>query len=79
MCVVVISRNKQTTGLGRLEKFTGKLIDELIVYYGRTVIRNCDSVALMKDAIWATLQHKSSNIEPHHENFPPESNSLCSW
>ncbi|EFN84716.1 hypothetical protein EAI_04907, partial [Harpegnathos saltator] len=49
----------------KLFKLTGKLMDELTVYYGFTIRQNCYSIIIMKDAIWATLHHKSStNEEP---------------
>ncbi|XP_071652404.1 uncharacterized protein [Temnothorax longispinosus] len=56
------------------------MIDELTVYYGLAIRRNCDSVTKMKDAIWATFYHKcSTNEEPRHDNCPQGPESWCSW
>lgn len=46
---------KNTKGLGSKEKLTGKLIDELLVYYGLAIRRNKDSIEEMRKEIWATL------------------------
>ena len=50
---------KKKHGLGGKGKLTGKLIDQLSVYFGKA-IRDCDSVEKMQNAIWATFYHKSS-------------------
>lgn len=71
------SKNK---GLGGKGKLTAKLIDELTVYYGLAIRRNCDSIKKMHDAIWATLYHKMSTDEdPRHELCPQGSDSWCTW
>jgi len=46
---------KQVKGLGGKGKLTGKLIDELSIYYGLAIRRNSDSVEKMRNNIWATL------------------------
>ncbi|EGI67900.1 hypothetical protein G5I_03461 [Acromyrmex echinatior] len=46
---------KRTKGLGGKGKSTGKLIDELSIYFGLAIRRNCESVEKMKTAIWATF------------------------
>lgn len=59
---------------------TGKLIDELAIYYGLAIRRNCDSIEKMKNAIWATLDHKMSTDEnPQHDRCPAGEDSWCSW
>ncbi|EFN80168.1 hypothetical protein EAI_02110, partial [Harpegnathos saltator] len=58
-------------------KLTGKLMNELTVYYGFAIRQNCDSI-IKKEGCkgWAALHHKSStNKEPHHENYLPGSDS----
>lgn len=68
---------KKTAGLGGKGKLTGKLIDELTIYYGLAIRRNPDSIEKMKNDIWATLQHKLSTDEnPQHEKC---SLSWCAW
>ncbi|XP_036147532.1 uncharacterized protein LOC118647217 [Monomorium pharaonis] len=63
---------KVTKGLGGKGKLTGKLIDELWIYYGLAIRRNCDSVEKMRNDIWATLYHKmSTDEEPQHEDVRP--------
>lgn len=71
---------KQTKGLGGKGKLTGKLIDELSIYYGLAIRRHHESVEKMREAIWATLHHKMSTDEnPQHDNCPPGEDSWCSW
>ncbi|KAG8230185.1 hypothetical protein J437_LFUL006117 [Ladona fulva] len=71
---------KKIKGLGGRGKLTGKLIDELTVYYGLAIRRNSDSVEKMKNAIWATFFHKSStDEEPKHDKCHPRQESWCSW
>lgn len=71
---------KKIMGLGDKGKLTGKLIDELTVYYGLAIRRNCDSVKKMKEAIWATFDHKcSTDEEPRHNNCPQGPESWFSW
>ncbi|KAG8229965.1 hypothetical protein J437_LFUL008538 [Ladona fulva] len=71
---------KKIKGLGGRGKLTGKLIDELTVYYDLTIRRNSDFVEKIKDAIWATIFHKSStDEEPKHDKCPPGQESWCSW
>lgn len=71
---------KVTKGLGGKGKLTGKLIDELSIYYGLAIRRNCDSIEKMKNAIWATLYHKLSTDEkPQHDKCPTGEDSWCSW
>lgn len=58
----------------------GKLIDELSVYYGLAIRNHFNSVEDMKNAIWATFNHKSStNEQPKHELCPPGETSWCTW
>ncbi|XP_018302353.1 uncharacterized protein, partial [Mycetomoellerius zeteki] len=67
-------------GLGGKGKLTGKVIDELSIYYGLAIRRNCDSTEEMKNAIWATLDHKMSTDEnPQHDRCPKGEDSWCSW
>ncbi|KYM98778.1 hypothetical protein ALC62_10506 [Cyphomyrmex costatus] len=71
---------KRTKGLGGKGKLTSKLIDELSIYFGLAIRRNCESVEKMKTAIWATLLHKiSTDNHPQHDNCPTGENSWCSW
>jgi len=71
---------KKTKGLGGKGKLTGKLIDELSVYYGLAIRRNTRSVEEMKKEIWATLFHKlSTDRKPQHEKCPEGADSWCSW
>lgn len=71
---------KNTKGLGGKGKLTGKLIDELTIYYGLAIRRNHDSIKKMRNEIWATLYHKISTDEkPQHDRCPPGTNSWCSW
>lgn len=64
------------SGLG----LTGKMRDELTVYYGLAIHRHCDSLENMKIAIWATFYHYSStNKKPHHEMCPKDEDSWCSY
>lgn len=71
---------KQTKGLGGKDKLTGKLIDELSIYYGLAIRRNHDSVEKIRKEIYATLQHKmSTDKKPTHDKCPPGENSWCSW
>lgn len=59
---------------------TGKLIDELTIYYGLSIRRNSDSVEKMRNEIWSTLYHKMSTDEnPQHEKCPIGVDSWCSW
>ena len=50
-------QKKHGQGKGKL---TGKLSDQLSVYFSKAIRDNCDSVEKMQNAIWATLYHKSS-------------------
>ncbi|EGI59637.1 hypothetical protein G5I_12204 [Acromyrmex echinatior] len=71
---------KRTKGLGGKGKLTGKLIDELSIYFGLAIRRNCESVEKMKTAIWTTLLHKiSTDNHPQHDDCPTGENSWCSW
>lgn len=71
---------KTNKGLGGKGKLTGKLIDELSIYYGLAIRRNCDSIEKMKESIWATLEHKlSTDDEPRHDKCPTGEDSWCSW
>ncbi|KAJ8953476.1 hypothetical protein NQ318_023597 [Aromia moschata] len=61
-------------------KLTGKLIDELTVYYGLAIRRHSNSLTEIKNAVWATLYHKcSTDDEPRHEYCPQGPESWCSW
>lgn len=69
---------KNTKGLGSKEKLTGKLIDELSVYYGLAIRRNKDSIEEMRKKIWATLYHKLSTAShPQHHFCPARENLWC--
>ncbi|KYN06232.1 hypothetical protein ALC62_02824, partial [Cyphomyrmex costatus] len=71
---------KQTKGLGGKGKLTGKLIDELSIYYGLAIRRNHDSIEKMRNEIYATLDHKlSTDDKPKHDKCPRGENSWCSW
>lgn len=71
---------KNTKGLSGKGKLTGKLIDELALYYGLAIRRNTNSVENMKKEIWATLYHKISTDEkPEHQFCPVGENSWCSY
>ncbi|XP_011858398.1 PREDICTED: uncharacterized protein LOC105555959 [Vollenhovia emeryi] len=71
---------KKKHGLGGKGKLTGKLIDELAIYYGLAIRRNSNSIEKMKQQIWATLYHKISTDErPQHDKCPSGANSWCTW
>lgn len=71
---------KNNKGLGGKGKLTGKLIDQLSVYFGKAIRDNCDSVEKMKNAVWATFFHKSStDKEPQHHMCPPGADSWCKY
>ncbi|KYN10832.1 hypothetical protein ALC57_17032 [Trachymyrmex cornetzi] len=71
---------KNTKGLGGKGKLTGKLIDELAVYYGLTIRRNPNFIEKMRNDIWTTLYHKISTDEvPQHDKCPSGADSWCSW
>jgi len=71
---------KEVKNLGGRGKLTGKLIDELSVYYGLAIRRNTDSVENMRKEIYATLYHKISTDEkPQHDRCPVRTDSWCSW
>lgn len=71
---------KKTKGLSGRGKLTGKLIDELTIYYGLAIRRHSNSLNDMKEAIWATLYHKISTDEkPQHQFCPEGARSWCSW
>ncbi|XP_012232335.2 uncharacterized protein [Linepithema humile] len=71
---------KNIRGLGGRGKLTGKLIDELTIYYGLAIRRNPNSIEDMRREIWATLFHKiSTDSEPQHDRCPVGENSWCSW
>lgn len=71
---------KEVKNLGGRGKLTGKLIDELSVYYGLAIRRNTDSVENMRNEIYATLYHKiSSDEKPQHDKCPVGTDSWCSW
>lgn len=59
---------------------TGKLIDELSIYFGLAIRRNTGSIEDMKREIWATLYHKLSTDEnPQHDKCPSGADSWCTW
>ena len=64
---------KQTKGLGGKGKLSGKLINELAIYYGLAIRRNHDSVEKMRNEIFATLDYKLDRRS--HESCPPGENS----
>lgn len=71
---------KANKGLGGRGKLTGKLIDELTVYYGLAIRRHCNSLEDMKKAIWATLYHNISTDEnPQHNYCPIGADSWCTF
>ena len=71
---------KTKHGLGGKGKLTGKLIDQLSVYFGKAIRDNCDSVEKMQNAIWATFYHKSStDKKPQHHKCPPGADSWCKY
>jgi len=71
---------KNTKGLGGRGKLTGKLIDELTIFYGLAIRRNSDSIEKMRNDIWATLYHKlSTNKNSQHDKCPVGVDSWCSW
>jgi len=71
---------KEVKNLGGRGKLTGKLIDELSMYYGLAIRRNTDSVENMRKEIYATLYHKISTDEkPQHDRCPVGADSWCSW
>jgi len=46
---------KKKTLRRKRKKLTGKLIDELTVYYGLAIRRNYNSIEKMRNVIWATI------------------------
>ncbi|XP_025158394.1 uncharacterized protein LOC112589426 [Harpegnathos saltator] len=72
-----VQRSKRSCGKGKL---TGKLIDELSMYYGLAIRRNQNSIEKMRNEIWATLYLKlSTNEKPQHDKCPSGESSWCSW
>ncbi|XP_039303732.1 uncharacterized protein LOC120357462 [Solenopsis invicta] len=72
-------KNKGIGGKGA-GKLTDKIISELSTYYGLAIKRNPESVEEMRNAIWATFDHKrSTDKNPHHERCPKGSTSWCAW
>jgi len=70
---------KNVRGLGGKGKLTGKLIDDLSLYFGLAIRRNHNSIVNMKKEIWATLYHKiSTDDNPQHDRCPDGENSWCS-
>ncbi|XP_011866020.1 PREDICTED: uncharacterized protein LOC105561015 [Vollenhovia emeryi] len=66
--------------LGGRGKLTGKLIDDLSIYYGLAIRRNAYSVENMRKEIYAALYHKISTDEkPQHDGCPVGADSWCSW
>jgi len=66
--------------LGGKGKLTAKTIDKLTVYYGLAIRRNHQSVAKMRDAIWATFYHyASTDKKPQHQKCPTGDDSWCEW
>jgi len=71
---------KNVRGFGGKGKLTGKLIDDLSLYFGLAIRRNHNSIVNMKKEIWATLYHKiSTDDNPQHDRCPDGENSWCSW
>ncbi|XP_076622851.1 uncharacterized protein LOC143342632 [Colletes latitarsis] len=71
---------KANKGLGGKGKLTANLIDKLTTNYGLAIRRNCNSVIDMRNAIWATYNHKcSTDDNPQHDNCPPGRESWCLW
>lgn len=71
---------KEAKHLGGRGKLTGKLIDEMSIYYGLAIRRNIDSIDNMRKEIYATLYHKISTDEnPQHDRCPEGEDSWCSW
>ena len=71
---------KNKHGLDGKGKLTGKLIDQLSVYFGEAIRDNCGSVEKMQNAIWATFYHKSSTDKrPQHHKCPPGADSWCKY
>jgi len=66
--------------LGGKGKLTVKRINELSIYYGLGIRRNCHSIEEMRKAIWATLYHKmSTDDNPQHHLCPVGPKSWCGW
>ena len=71
---------KEVKNLDGRRKLTGKLIDELIMYYGLAIRRNRGSVEDMRKEIYAALYHKIATDEkPQHDRCPVGENPWCSW
>lgn len=71
---------KKTKGLSGKGKLTGKLIDELTIYYGLAIRKNSASTADMKREVMATLHHKmSTDEEPQHDGCPEGADSWSTW
>lgn len=67
---------KKKKGLGGKGKLTGKLIDELAIYYGLAIRRNSNSIEKIRQGIWATLYHKILTDErPQHDKCPSGADS----
>lgn len=59
---------------------TDAIINELTMYYGLAIRKNPESVEKMKNAIWATFDHKRSTDEnPHHARCPEGPTNWCAW
>lgn len=70
---------KTTTGKTiRKKTLSGKLIDELTIYFRLAIRRNCDSVQNMEDAMWATYFHYNSiDKNSQHDKCPEGPDSWC--
>nr|XP_012148419.1 PREDICTED: uncharacterized protein LOC105663526 [Megachile rotundata] len=70
-------RKKTLSGKGKL---TGKLIDQLTIYYGLAIRRNCDSIQNLKSAIWTTHFHYNfTDKNLQHNKCPNSPDSWCTW
>lgn len=71
---------KAYKGLGGTGNLTGKLIDELSIYYGLAIRRNYECVPSMKKEIWTTFYHQiSTDANPQHDSCPVGEASWCTW
>lgn len=74
---VKLSDGLSISGRNRL---TDKQIDSLQFYYGEAIRKNTDSLAKMKQAVWATFLHKASTDDhPQHFFCPNGTDSWCQF
>ena len=74
------TRQSDGKSIGGKDRLTGKVIDNLQVYYGKEIRNNSHSMERMKNAIWAIWHHtKSTDANPDHDLCPKGESSWCGY